>query len=71
MSTICSLYLQVQEAFGLAATPRLVACACSRGVVRVFSSKMLTFRANLPFWSRSGQEGLQGPEGAPVCGLPS
>lgn len=46
--------LQVREAFGLAATQRLVACACSQGTVRLFSSKALGFKANLPYWSCAG-----------------
>jgi len=49
------MHPQVQEAFGLAATARLVACACSRGTVRLFSSKTLAFRANLPYWTKPGQ----------------
>jgi hypothetical protein len=40
--------LQVEEAFGLAASARQVACACAQGVVQVFSSKTLAFRATLP-----------------------
>jgi hypothetical protein len=48
------LQLQVREAFGLAATSKLVACACAQGVVRLFSSKSLAFRANLPYWTAAG-----------------
>lgn len=40
--------LQVQQAFGLAATSKQVACACAGSVVRLFSAKALAHRANLP-----------------------
>lgn len=44
----------MQEAFALSATPKQVACACSQGVVRLFASKSLQFRANLPYYSAAG-----------------
>lgn len=46
--------LQVPEAFGLAATTKQVACACAKGVVRLFASKSLQFKANLPYLSPQG-----------------
>jgi hypothetical protein len=51
---VLGVCLQVKEAFALSATPKQVACACSQGVVRLFASKSLQFRANLPYWSAEG-----------------
>lgn len=47
--------VQVQAAFALAAAPTQVAAACAQGVVRLFSSKTLTFRATLPRFVAKGQ----------------
>lgn len=40
--------LQVKQAHALAVSSSLVACACSAGVVRVFATRTLAFKCNLP-----------------------
>eukprot|EP00878_Enallax_costatus_P016900 GHUV01017741.1.p1 GENE.GHUV01017741.1~~GHUV01017741.1.p1 ORF type:complete len:357 (+),score=117.25 GHUV01017741.1:1669-2739(+) len=51
-----SVNLQVSAAFGLSASPTQVAAACAQGVVRLFSSKTLAFRATLPRFVARGSE---------------
>lgn len=55
-----SVSLQVPAAFALAVSPGLVACACAAGVVRLFATRTLAFRGNLPRPSaRVAQGGAQ------------
>ncbi|KAF8072924.1 mapkbp1 [Scenedesmus sp. PABB004] len=51
-----SVNLQVPAAFSLAACPGQVAAACAQGVVRLFASKTLAFRATLPRFVARGQQ---------------
>lgn len=43
-----SVNLQVKAAFGLAVSQGLVACCCAAGVVRLFATRTLAFKTNLP-----------------------
>ncbi|KAG1663327.1 hypothetical protein FOA52_006286 [Chlamydomonas sp. UWO 241] len=43
-----SVNLQVDAAFCLSASPSLVACGCAGGTVRLFATRTLAFKANLP-----------------------
>lgn len=63
------LLLQVRAAFGLAAVPAQVAAACADGVVRLFSSKTLAFRATLPRFVSRAAGSSQFPDacGASFC----
>jgi hypothetical protein len=44
----CIAAAQVHAAYGLAVSSSLVACACSAGVVRMFATRTLQFKCNLP-----------------------
>lgn len=65
-----SVNLQVPAAFALAASPGLVACACSAGVVRLFTGRTLAFRTNLPRPSARGpaEAAMQGAAAVPGVG---
>ncbi|PNH12931.1 Mitogen-activated protein kinase-binding protein 1 [Tetrabaena socialis] len=59
-----SVSLQAPAAFGLAVSPTLVACACSSGIVRLFSTKTLAFKGNLPRPAARGATGAPETLGA-------
>lgn len=46
--THCLLVTQVPAAFALAVSSNLIACACTAGVVRLFATRTLAFKGNLP-----------------------
>lgn len=69
-----SVSLQVPAAYKLAVSPNLVACACAGGIVRLFATKTLAFKCNLPRPLARGAEGVggtgsPGPESTPAGAL--
>lgn len=68
-----TIFLQVAMAFGIAVSDTRVACACSGGVVKLFTLKNLGYLAQLPFPDDRQPSTLllvpKSPVSTPVCAV--